>query len=302
MQFVQLETLIRRAPLGLRFLDLARGTPVTNGLKVAAWPIGAPLLRQVASRSPLSGIYGFRNLSGLRRYAHGEAPASEWCAAPADGGTLVGDETPTLEELQALVSANTNGSNANFALAVGDTGGRFLPQVLLLCLPKEQLVEVPLFSAPSRPPLPGAGLVRGEAWNRPANQPARWALITISPPGGATYVAVTDGRGMFTAFLPYASPLPPLNNGQGSGALDQLTWPLTIRVLYQPSQQRPLADLAGDPDAPPDTRSVLEQAAATMRDGSAAGAAVASITRAIRFGSELVVTTGGESRLLVEPA
>jgi hypothetical protein len=145
-------------------------------------------------------------------------------------------------------------------------------------------------------------VVRGELWDRPADGPARWALVTVRPVNtSTTYVAVADGRGMFTLFLPYASPLPPLNNGQGSAPLDQLTWPLRIRVLYQPSQQRRLADLDDD-RAPPDTRSILEQAAAMMRNSGAAEDPVAAMTRPIRFGRELVVKTGGEARLLIEPA
>jgi hypothetical protein len=299
--FLQLETLIRRAPLGLRFLDLARGLPVSDGLSVAAWPIGAPSLRRWATASPLSGIYGFRGLPGLRRYEDGEAPASDWCPSPAAGGTPSPDELVELSQLKALVTANADGSTANFAVTVEDRLGRFLPQLLLMCLPKEQLVEVPLFSAPARPPLPGAGLVRGELWDRPADAPARWALVTVSPDANTSYVTVADGRGMFALFVPYASALPALSNGQGSAALDQLTWPLSIQVLYQPSKQRRLADVS-HPDAPPDVRSILEQAAATMRDGAAADAPVATISRPISFGADLIVKTGGQSRLLVEPA
>jgi hypothetical protein len=114
-------------------------------------------------------------------------------------------------------------------------------------------------------------------------------------------VTVADERGMFALFMPYASALPALNNGQGSGALDQLTWPLSIQVLYQPAKQRRLAELS-DPADPPDIRSILEQAPATLRDASAIAAPVGMISRPIGFGTDLIIKTGGESGLLVEPA
>jgi len=299
--FMELEKLTRRAPLGMRFLDLARGLPVSDGLGVAAWPLGGPRLLRWAAASPLSGVYGFRALPGLRPYEEGQAPAANWCPDPAEGGTPSADELHKLNQLQALVTANANGTTANFAVTVEDRLGRFLPQTLLMCLPKEHLVEVPLFSAPARPVLPGAGLVRGELWDRPAGAPARWALVTASPSANTTYVTVADGRGMFALFMPYASALPALKNGQGSGTLDQLTWPLSIQVLYQPSKQRRLADI-DDPDAPPDIRSILEQAAAKLRDDSATDGPKPKISRPIRFGADLIVKTGGQARLLVEPA
>ena len=41
-QFIPLETVVSRAPLAIRFLDLARGSAVTDGLVVTAWRVGEP--------------------------------------------------------------------------------------------------------------------------------------------------------------------------------------------------------------------------------------------------------------------
>lgn len=271
----RLETVLRRAPLGLRFLDLARGAYVTDGLEVAAWLLVEGKPGRPALRSPLSGVYGFRALPGLRPYEVGERPASDWCASA---------EAPP-----------------NFAVYVEDRLGRFLPQVLSLCLPRENIVEVPLFSAPARAPLPGMAVVRGELWDRAGQRPASWAMVTATVAGEASYVAVADARGMFALFVPYAAALPPLQGSppHGSGGVDQLTWPVVVQVFYQPAQQQVVAG-----STPPHIRSILEQSRAEVYNTP--GVHGLSITRTLRFGQDLVVATEGlapphRSRLLVEP-
>lgn len=278
----RLETVVRRAPLGLRFIDLARGVHVTDGLTVAAWPVGGSRPGLLAVRSPLSGVFGYRSLPGLRTFEVGERPASDWCAGdeelspPAEGGP-------------------------NFVVSVEDKLGRFLPQVLLLCLPRERLVEVPLFSAPARPPLAGLAVVQGELRDRQAGRPASWAMVTATV-DGATYVGISDARGIFTLFIPYASALPPLQGSppHGSTALDQLTWPVGVQVFFQPSRQQLIAGLST-----PEVRSILNQARAEVYDTTTVHGS--SVVRALHFGQDLVVATQGltapdQSRLLVDPA
>lgn len=276
----RLESVVRRAPLGLRFIDLARGVHVTDGLTVRAWPVGGERPGLLAVRSPLSGVYGYRSLPGLRPFEVSERPASDWC--PGDG------------------SPPPDGS-PNFVVSVDDGLGRFLPQVLALCLPRERLVEVPLFSAPARPALPGLAAVQGELWNRLADRPAGWAMVTATV-DDATYVGIADARGMFTLFIPYASALPPLIGSppHGSSGLDQLTWPVAVQVFFQPSHLEPVAGLSL-----PDMRSILQQARAQVYDTATTHAA--SVVRLLHFGQDLVVATQGlvppvQSRLLVDPA
>jgi hypothetical protein len=282
IQVTRLETIVRRAPLGLRFLDLARGVPVTDGVEVRAWPVAGTGPGHQAIRSPLSGIYGFRSLPGFRLFETGERPASDWCD-PA-GSSPPGDTEP------------------NFVVAVEDRQQRFLPQALRLCLPRERLMEVPLFSAPARAPLPGLAVIRGELWNRVQARPAGWAMVTASTDDAATYVGLADARGIFTLFVPYASALPPLQGSppHGSGDVDQLTWPLVIQVFYQPAQQQPVPGLGW-----PETRSILEQDRAEVYDTPISHGP--AITRSLRFGQDLVISTQGldpphQSRLLVDPA
>jgi hypothetical protein len=289
-----LERVIRRAPLGLRCRDLARETVVSDGLTVLAWPLGRPAERRAALVSPLSGIHGFRSLPGLRGYEVGELPADAWCGSPPYAGALPAGE---LAELEGLVSGALAPPFANFVVTIDDRLGRFLPQTLFLCLPRESVLEVPLFAAPARPTPPGLGVVRAELWERAANRPASWALLTARA-DGETYVGLADARGMAVIFLPYARPLPPLVGSPpyGGAALDQLSWPVRIELFYQPAQQRRLAGR----DVP-DTRSLLEQAAARIYPQDAASAATSFIEPALAFRRELVLATAGQSRLLVDP-
>src|SRR5439155_6819906 len=166
-----LESVLLRAPLGLRFLDLARGVAVTDGLIVTARPldkVGATLIGvgmpTLASRSPVSGIYGFRSLPGLEPYTRGERAASDWCGvgSPLGGFEPRPEELLELGTLRRLVGADELTPAANFLVQVEDRLDRFLPQVVLLCLPLERLLEVPLFSGPTRPPPPGLAVVRGQ--------------------------------------------------------------------------------------------------------------------------------------------
>lgn len=265
MPFVSLEKVVRRAPLGLRFKDIARDVAVTAGLRVQAQPRNTTLPPQTALRSPVSGIYGFRALPGLRAYEWGLRPASDWC--PGNG---------TPEE-------------ANFVITVEDQQGRFLPQVLLICLPKTQLVEVPLYSGPARTPPGGYAVIRGEVWHNAAAVPAAWAVVTATPGG---YATVTDARGLFALFIP-----PPLLADApafGTVPVTELQWPLTFRVLYAPDTQ--VTVLA---DYPPSTTSIVSQAAATVFDTLTVSGA--SLTRNLSYGQELILTTTGQSRLLVNP-
>jgi hypothetical protein len=310
-QFVALETVTWRGPLGIRFLDLARGVPVSDGLEVRTWQLDGARVPsgagpgQIAQQSPLSGIYGFRALPGLRLFETGERPSSDWCASPPLTSPPTADELLDLGTLRTLAQTDAGGPGANFVVTVADRFGRFLPQLLLLCLPKDRLIEVPLFSSPARPAPSGLGAVRGEVWDAGAGSPAGWALVTASADGVVTYATVADARGMFVLFLPYASALPALQGSppHGSGAIDQLTWLLTIQVYYEPGNQRSLDGIppSGAPAGlPPDTRSLLQQGAAAVFDQP--GVSGPSVARLIRFGDDLVVSTIGGPRLLVNPA
>ncbi len=274
MSFVSLEKVIRRAPLGVRFIDMVRNVPVEDGLRVTVWPLGQPMLAQRAERSPVSGTYGVRTLPGMRAYESGDAPATEWCAGVDESG------------------------EANFALHIEDTWGRFLPQARRLCLPKETLLQLELVSSPSRPRVAGFILVVGEVWDQEIDGPAGWALVGTSD---EQYVTIADNRGMFALYVPL--PAPPAN-GIGASSLGDLTWDLSFRVRYHPDHQVTITGAAA-----PDTASIVEQPFATLYNTFVEGDATAtqttsSILRQFKLGGDLVLRTEGEgiTRLLLQPA
>jgi len=271
--FVSLEKIIRRAPLGVRFMDMVRNVQVEDGLDVQVWPVGYPGSALIAERSPVSGIYGVRSLPGLRDYETGAAAASTWCTG--------------IDEA----------SEANFVLHVKDKFGRFLSQARLLCLPKEALLQIELVSSPARPGVPGFIQAVGEVWDQTADQAAAWALVGTDD---EAYVTIADHRGMFALYLPFPAPPPGAN---GSTSLGDLTWDFTFRVRYQPTNQTAITGAE-----PPDTVSITEQNFATLYDTFVEGDAGATvtgptITRQFSLGSSLVLKTQGEgiARLLLTP-
>ena len=306
-RFFQLERVIRRAPLGMRFVDIIRDVTVSDSLLVQAWQKGTSGPRQTALVSPISGVYGFRSLPNLARYEVGERPASYWCASPGDA--TLPDNWASSGALYGWVNAAEGAAKANFIVTVQDLQGRFLPELLFLCLPREALLEVPLFSSPARAPLAGFGVIRGQLVRNdgaPAGQPAGWARITAIL-GDHTYEAIADARGIFVVFVPYAR-FPALQNGGAGPAgeyVAQLTWDVTIQISYQPSQLIFVPEV-GSPNThlfigPPDMRSIIEQGRAKVYQK--AGQASDELSAPLPFGRDLVVTTGGQQSLLfIDPA
>lgn len=286
-QIVVLDKLTRRADLALRLIDNVRDAPVNDGLLVEAWAITTLAPRFVAARSPLSGIYGFHTLPGLRGYEMGERPAVDFCPH-AD------DEEENGE--------NDDTDNANFVVTVEDQMGRFLPQLLLLCLPKTSVVTVPLFSSPARPTPSGLGVIRGEVWDRAANAPASWARISATFGADEPWMTVADARGMFALFVPYAAALPALtgNPPVTTATIGEIQWNVTLRAFYEPAILRRV------PGSPlPDTRTVMEQSQGTIYSAIGVDPEPAPnprLDKPLRFGVELIAATQNSPRLLINPA
>ena len=297
-RFFQLETVIRRAPLGMRFVDIIRDVTVSDALLVQAWQKGVTGSKQTAIASPLSGVYGFRSLPGLARYEVGERPASYWCGPSSDAPQP--DDWASSGTLYGWVNAAEGAAKANFVVTVRDLQGRFLPGMLFLCLPRESLLEVPLFSSPARSSLAGFGVIRGQlVWHdsEHVEKPAGWARVTAIL-GDRMYEAVADARGMFVIFVPYAR-FPALQNGgfpQGGEYIAQLVWDVTIQVSYQPTQ---LIFVPGVEQ--PDMRSIIEQGRANVYQQ--ADQSSSELNTKLPFGRDLVITTEGQKSLLfVDPA
>jgi hypothetical protein len=258
---IPLETTVYRAPLGLQFIDSVTGAPVADGLVVTAWPAGVPWAARVAAQSPVSPIMGFGQLPGLASYENALTQDPYTFTWPAPG------------------------TGQSFEVRVADPLGRYLPELLALTVPQPALVTPSLYSAPDRPVPSGFATVRGEVWSAISPpEPAAWAVVQITADGNS-YPTLADQAGRYVTYLPYPEALPPLIGSPGGVLLDQMTWPITVSVLYQPSAQTRLADAA--PGDPPELNSLLQgQAQAHM---VVSGGTQDDLTAMLTFGTPLLL-------------
>lgn len=309
VNFRELETVVRRVPLGLRCVDVATGAVVTGGLSVTAAPL-AGSSKTTAARAAQSGYYSFQNLPGLRDYEF--AAGDESAASPPAG--------------------------SEFAIRVEDSLGRYLPWGVVLTLPRETPLTFQLLSAPGRGAVPGLMAVTGSL--RDGNVllaggghgPAAFARVeahyeadAASPPDA--FVGLADARGEFALFLPGPNPLrPPAGvavtspNSAGRQTVSELRWPLTLSFFYEPARQRFLRArgrggaevvegqtaetiaLARAGGAVPELSSLLTQGPAEVF-ASAGGPAAVSLGVEVGFMKDFVARTAGAgSDVLLSPA
>lgn len=290
VKFHSLEKIIRRAPLGLRFVDAVSGADIMSGLTVTGWREGTTYPYFTAQRSQQSGIYGYATLPEYRRFE----PTDDTPAPPVDP--------------------------VNYFIYVRDTLGRFLPQTHIIEIPQENVQTIELYSQPARPVQAGLAVIRGELWDTTNERGAGWAKLQAEI-AGKSYETVADARGMFVLYVPFAGtfPQPPIDmgnpgggqgGGQGGGgnnggnggsqSLNELSWDVTITVDYNAEDQVQVAGLRDD--KPPTMASINAQSTAEIEDDSG-GSGETSITRSLQYQQELIVKSTGEneSRLRLIP-
>jgi hypothetical protein len=284
--FMELERVVRRAPLAVRCIDFLTDKQVSDGLIVTARKIGSSAPAQTAYRSPVSGIFGFQSLEGIYPYPF-----------KSDNEDNEDEVIKPCDESDPLHPPDVE--KANFILIVQDTQGRFLPRVLKVCLPKTRVYDIDLLSAPTRPTPAGYGVMRAELWDDTAKAPAAWAFVravtTDLMPNGRQHVHAgqADKRGVFALFIPY----PPSESAAPTAApFADRTWAFTFEVFYRPDDQVPLiVDYA---DMPPDHYTIVNQKAAQFK-GSGSPLPVELTER-----TESILSTAGEKekRLFVIPS
>ena len=256
---VELERSGFRGALALRGVDAGSGTAVADDLAALAYREGDSETRFTVTRSPVSSLLGFGVLPGLAQRTHSTG-----------GAPLTGPPVPAPQ---------------GFVVRVSDRARRYLPTVLAVDLPAAAPVEVPLYSAAGRPAPSGLATVRGDVRVTAGGGEAAWAVVTLTA-GGVPYETVCDGRGRFLFYLPYPEALPPLSPGTASG-LDSVTWPLGLRVRYQPGALRTVA--GSGPADPPELGSIRGQAPALADQG---GDPAAELDVTLAFGTALVLRVG----------
>jgi hypothetical protein len=281
-------------PLGVRFWDAVSDTPVLQGLRVEARPLGGDLPATPAFRTP-SGIHAFRGLPGLRRveYPAGPGPVRDTLPPPVP-----------------------------FALQVWDRLGRFLPTVVLVPVPHLGLApmlpagadpsgsipsdpgvaRIYLFSAPSRAVRSDVAVVRASLADRASGAPAAHARLDVVA-GGTRWAGVADALGNVAVLFPYPAfeglaAVPSVPPGTGGLPPQEQRWPVEVSVRRQPEA----LDVSVDPEVPT-LGSILAQSPEVLWPDDQ-GPPVHRLEAELGFGHELILRTQGtqESTLLVGAA
>lgn len=217
-----LEEISLVTPLGVRFWDVAAGTPAEGGLSVMAYRPVWPELTWTAVEGR-NGVYSIRALPGLQRALNGAGDDAYWSANPP---------------------------SVPYLLSVTDPQGRYLPFGLSLTLPARGIAGlfasplftsltpdptwIPVFSNPSRPISAPMGAVRAQLQDAVTGLPAAWASVTVQTAPGVSATGLADARGVIS--LPVSYPEPrnfALSSPLGSSVkLTDQSWPVDISVSY----------------------------------------------------------------------
>lgn len=264
------------SPLGIRFWDASLDVPVTDRLLVHAWPRGTAHPPTRAVRSP-GGVYGFHRLPGQ------EPPQGE--PRPESAGTP-----------------------REYAVAVDDPAGRWLPTAFGVTLPlgyrgeflSASAASPPgpsgrayLFSAPSRSIPPGMAAIRADVVDDATDRPAAWAVLTATV-GGVTRTGIADGDGRVLLLIPY--PIPDrLKQASPPADARAASWTVSLAVRWEPAALRyPFPAREGlDPAwaARPGLKSVLDEQRPALAWPHEDGPPAAEWTETLVHGQELVLRT-----------
>jgi hypothetical protein len=242
--------------LGIRFWDQALNRPVNDGLVVEAWQENGdtPAARAVRTRG---GVYAFHELAGQREIER-----------------IVFQET-------AAGSLPDSSERISYVITVEDRLGRYLPVVFGVRLPLDYrgiflsgaagslpagAGRAVLFSSPARRTPPGSSAVRADLWDAEADSPAAFAAVRITV-AGAVWPGIADERGRVLVVFPTPL-LQKLRLGSLPGGAEPdapATWPVAVRVNYEPAALQDYFPLRGRRGVPspwkdlPSLKGVLER-------------------------------------------
>jgi hypothetical protein len=115
-----------------------------------------------------------------------------------------------------------------------------------------------LFAAPSRSDVPATAAIRAHLTEANSETPAAYAVVDLSV-GGETWHGVADDQGRVLILFPYPDFTSPMNFTSPVTTMPPQSWPVSIRVRYQPGVQE-----TPDGAAVPDIQSLFSQAMADI--------------------------------------
>lgn len=284
----QLESLIIRTPLGMRFWDHGANEPVRDHLSVTAWPRAGGLTPIHAVRNP-SGIYAFHGLPGLRDWEY-----------PFDDQEF--DSSPPISKQYIIKIVDLHKQFLNAAAIVEapqpDDDDRIYTSPL--SSPADGDKGFRLFSAPTRPAKSHLAVVRAYLWDTSQNKEAAYAVLKVDI-GGTRWTGIADEHGMIAIMFPYPMIMRALDVSPPSSRtpFHEQSWDITVRAFYGGTDMTPL------PNAElPNLANILKQLQAkiyqTVMDSSE------KLSDILTLGQELVLRTlhtdiANSSKLFIEP-
>jgi len=293
------------AQLGFRFWDPVRNAQVSDGLEVTARTVNPYSRISQAFQTP-SGIYAFHGLPGFHDL---EYPSND-------------------------LSKPGNQKRTKLIIEVTDLQHRFLPFSFLwdeeipsiytswqfvdeypACPPEPALPVLYLYSAQTRPLMPGMAAVRCSLKEYPGKKSAAHAFIEIDIKG-KKWLGMADEDGNAAVFFPYPAvdnvfygTSPPLPVSQ---PFNCQKWQVAVGISYSPATFTPLPEAGRSESSPlgvgnkglPEFRSILRQQRARIwshdPESTVGTTAVYELDEELTYGQELVLRTENKSELFLE--
>jgi hypothetical protein len=302
---VVLERVIRFAPFGVWFWDVATRTPAPPGLEVLHRPgHAATTIRATQNRSGVFVLYGLPGLGAVERGEGQDQSPPSPPSPPSAGRYRIEATDPDGRFLPVAFDADLPAPSRGLfdpECGLGDTVPWLpVPGSPPGSPPSPAVPQVPLFSAPSRPVPAGMAVLRAQLELASSSPPAAsgraasWALLEVRLEGRPFGVGAADGNGLATVVFPWPEPpaldLSPL--APGTARLSDQTWTLGIGAYFG---HTPVTGPTGIPDL----CALLDQPPATLL-ADASGTPLSTVQ--LRYGRELVVRTWSQSTLLLVPS
>jgi len=216
---IQLENLLIRTPLGLRFWDHGANEPVRDHLNVTAWSREGGLTPIHAVRNP-SGIYAFHGLPGLRDWEY-----------PFDGQEFESSPPISKQYIIKIVDLHKRFLNAAAIVEAPLPDDRIFKDTINS--PPERDKGFRLFSAPTRATKPHLAVIRAYLWDELQDKEASYAVLKIGI-GATIWTGIADEKGKVAVLFPYPMAMRSLDTSPPSGRIPfhEQSWNITVMAFY----------------------------------------------------------------------
>lgn len=245
-----LEVVRRHAPFGVRFRDLAGLDPI-DGLDVVVFPLRRPHLRSRAIANA-SGVYCAHGLAGLAAFEFGDANAGA-PSPPPQGAYRVEVRDPRGRFLPLAFDADLP-VRGLFVWSAGlsPPSGVTLPAGSG-SPPATLLIDVPLFSAPSRLVPDPLAVVYAQLVESGTREPCAWTLLQVRS-GADAGIGLSDRDGRVAVIFAHPAPPRPTLSSPPAPRND-FRWPIELTAYRAP----PASPTPSRPPDVPDLADVLAQ-------------------------------------------